>query len=247
MGGSLPALTWTELKLFVREPIALVFGFAFPLMILVILLGVFGETVDDDVFLGATGIDYYVPAGVATLIAAVALVSMPVHLAGYIERGVLRRLRASGVRAWTVLAAQAVVAASSIVVGTVLILVLAALVYEPSSPEKVGGAILGLVLGSLSFLALGGLLATVARTSRAAQAIGLLLFFGMYFISGAGPPRAVLPDWLSTAADFMPMTYLLDAIQEPWVGLDTDVGIHIGLTALLVISSVGAALLLRRG
>ena len=39
----LAKLTFVELKLFVREPISLVFTFAFPLVVLVELFGVFGD------------------------------------------------------------------------------------------------------------------------------------------------------------------------------------------------------------
>jgi hypothetical protein len=93
---TLAKLLWAEVKLFAREPIAVVFAFAFPLVVLLVLAGVFGSKPDAD-FGGVAGIDYYVPGYLAVVIASVGLIGLPVHLASLRERGVLRRLRASSV------------------------------------------------------------------------------------------------------------------------------------------------------
>jgi len=54
---ALTKLTWVELKLFTREPFAVIFMFAFPLVVLVVLNGVFGKHPDPD-FGGARPTDY---------------------------------------------------------------------------------------------------------------------------------------------------------------------------------------------
>jgi hypothetical protein len=41
----LAKLSWIEAKLFLREPLALVFTFAFPFFMLIVLAGVFGNDV----------------------------------------------------------------------------------------------------------------------------------------------------------------------------------------------------------
>lgn len=101
----LAKLTWTEIKLGLREPTVAVFALAFPLILLYLLLNSFGTLPDPD-FGGVSPADFYVPAYAIGSIAATGLIAVPVHLAAYRERGVLRRLRASGVPAWPVLAAQ---------------------------------------------------------------------------------------------------------------------------------------------
>ena len=49
----LAKLSWVEAKLFLREPLALVFTFAFPFFMLIVLAGVFGNEIeaDDEEFL----------------------------------------------------------------------------------------------------------------------------------------------------------------------------------------------------
>jgi ABC-2 type transport system permease protein len=71
---TLAKLTWIEVKLFAREPIAVVFAFAFPLVVLLVLAGVFGSEPSPD-FGGVAGIDYYVPSYLAVVIASIGLIA----------------------------------------------------------------------------------------------------------------------------------------------------------------------------
>ena len=82
---SLMRLAVSELKLFVREPMVLTFVFAFPVLTVLILGGVFDD--DDPNFEGALPSDYYVAAYIGVVIAAIGLVMLPVHLASYREPG----------------------------------------------------------------------------------------------------------------------------------------------------------------
>jgi ABC-2 type transport system permease protein len=115
--------------------------------------------------------------------------------------------------------------------------------YDLSVPASVVGVLVGLLAGVGAFAALGVLLGTVFATARAAQGIGLFLFFGLFFIAGGGPPPALLPDALNTAADLTPMGLLTDAVSDPWHGRGIDTT---AVLALVAIAVVAAALAVRR-
>ncbi len=85
-------------------------------------------------------------------------------------------------------------------------------------PEDVVGVVVALLFGTAAFGAIGLLLATVIRSSRSAQGIGLMLFFAMWLISGTAPPRAVLPAGLRDFGGALPLAHLVTAIQDPWFG-----------------------------
>ena len=74
----------------------MIFAFAFPLILLVVIVGVSGDEPDPD-FRGAVPADFYIPSYLAVVIASLGLISLPVHLATYRERGITRRFRASAV------------------------------------------------------------------------------------------------------------------------------------------------------
>lgn len=244
-------LTWVELKLFVREPLTAVFTFAFPLVMLFVLAEVFGNSVatDDDgslVYRGVGPIDFYVPAYVALVSAAVGLVSLPVHLAGYRERGVLRRFRASGMPMTTLLAAEVAVSLVIVAVSGLVIGGSAAAVYRVAAPEHVLGVAVTFLLVALSFAAIGVLLGALLPNARAAQGAGIMLFFVMLMICGAGPPPEVLSGPLRAVADLLPLTYGVRLIQDPWLGLGWDWTATAVMLVVLVVGGAVAVPLLRR-
>jgi ABC-2 type transport system permease protein len=252
---TLAKLTWIEVKLFAREPIAVVFVFAFPLVVLLVLAGVFSRP--DTALGGFSGIDYYVPGYLAVVIAAIGLIGLPVHLASLRERGVLRRLRASSVAAGSVFGAQTVVNLAMAALGGVVLLVAATLVYDVHTPASVAGVALGFGVGALAFIALGLLIGSLAPTARAAQGIGLVLFFPMWLLSGAGPPRGVMTQTMRQLSDVLPLTRVVAAIQEPWLGTGSNVAELVWLSALFAVAvalsawknteaATGLALLRRR-
>ncbi len=220
------AMTRAEFRLFRREPFSIVFVFAFPLMMMMLLSAVFGDDQADAqsvengmlVWRGVTPTDYYTTASVAVIIAALGLMTLPINLVGYRERGILRRLRASSVSAWVLVSAQLTLALVTFVAGTLLMGLVAWLAYDAIMPNDVIGVGVALLFGTAAFGAIGLLLAAVVRSSRSAQGIGLLLFFGLWLISGTAPPRAVLPSGLRDISGVLPLSHLVTAIQDPWFG-----------------------------
>ena len=173
---ALQRLTWVELKLFTRDPLSLVFTLALPFFFLIVLNGVFGnepeEIPEDDVWRGVGPADYYVPAYVGLVMAAIGVLSMPVRLASYRERGVLRRFRASAMPLWAVLGSQVAVALATAVVGAVSIAIASAVIYGTDFPHDWLPFIPAFVLAAFAFAALGVLLGSVLPTSRSAQGAG---------------------------------------------------------------------------
>jgi ABC-2 type transport system permease protein len=238
--GVLAKLPWTELKLFLREPVTVIFTLALPLMVLYILNGVFGNeanTGGDEfvVYRGFGAADWYTPAYVALAVAGFALIALPAHLVEYRETGVLRRLQASGVPRGVVLLSQLVVSLVIATVGVVLLVVAALTFAGASLPVNGPRLVAAYLLGAVATTAIGVMLGTVLPTARAAQAVGLLLWFTVLFLSGAGPPPEVLPRSLRILGDWLPFTPIVRILQEPWLTGDWLVG------KSLVVVAVGAA------
>ncbi len=174
-------MTSTEFRLFRREPFSVVFVLAFPLMMMVLLAAVFGNNRADAekiqngmlIWRGVTPANYYTAASVAVIVAALGLMTLPITLAGYRERGILRRFRASSVPASTLVGSQLTLALVTFVAGTLVMAIVARLAYHAMLPQNVLGVVVALLAGTAAFGAIGLLLATVIRTSRSAQGIGL--------------------------------------------------------------------------
>jgi ABC-2 type transport system permease protein len=183
-------LVWIELKLFLREPLSLAMALAFPLIVQVVMAGVFGreDSAQGNLFKGVIGIDYYTPSSMAVVIAALGLIFLPVRLATYRERGILRRFQASSIPSWTLFSSLAVVTLAVSLAGMVVMFVVALTAYGGNAPESPLAFIIGFLLGALTFLAIGVFLGAALPNARTAQGVGMSLFFLMMFVSGAGPP-----------------------------------------------------------
>ncbi len=209
-------LTWTESKLFLREPAATFFTLGFPLLLLFAFGAIFGNTPGSAP--GSVGYaTYALPGYVALTVGSLGLLSLPITLATQRDKGILRRFRVTPLRPTTVLGTQAAVNLAMLVGSTGLLLVVAMAVYDaplPAHPLLTLGALL---FAGITFLALGFLLGALVPTARAAQAAGMLLFFPMLFLSGAAIPQFLFPDWLKTASLALPLTHVTQLLRDAWL------------------------------
>lgn len=236
-------LTWVEIKLFIREPITMVFTFALPLIFLFVMGGVFGNNPDPEglIFRGVGPIDYYVPAYIGLISASIGVVALPVHLTGYRERRVLRRFRASSISIWAVFGSQVVVSLAISILGALLLIAAALVAYDASLPESPGLVVAAFVLSVLSFAAVGVFLGAILPTTRAAQGLGLILFFVMMILSGAGPPREVMTEAMHWIADATPLRYVILTLQDPWLGFGWNVHASLVVGGFLVAATLLSA------
>lgn len=235
-------LAWTETKLLVREPLVLVVSLLFPILLMMLLLASFqddAEPIDGSI----VATDFYVTAYLSAAVAVMGFMGMPAHLAAYRDGGVLRRFRAAGMPALTVISAHVAVMAVVTTAGAAAMIGLAFAGFDLDGPDAPAGVVLGLAAGILAFAGIGALLGTLLPGPRAAQGVGLLLFFGTFFLAGGGPPPALLPDVLNDAAAVTPVGLLITAIRSPWADGALDVP---ALTALVVIAVAGTVLAARR-
>jgi ABC-2 type transport system permease protein len=241
-------LAWVEAKLFLRDPLTLVFTFAFPLILLFVMAEIFGNSTadrDEVVWRNIGAIDFLVPAYVALVAAAVGIVSVPVRLTSYRELGIFRRLRASGVSAWTLVAAELLVTLALTTVGSLLVVGSMALVYSNRGPGSVPGVLAVFLLVTLLFAALGVLLGAVLPNPRVAQAIGSVLFFVMLLLSGGGPPREVMSGPMRAVADMLPLTHAVNILQDPWLGFAWQWSSFLVVAGVLVAATALAVRLFR--
>lgn len=239
-------MAWVETKLFIREPLAMIFTFAFPFFMLIVLAGVFGNDVDPTdeenlrVWRGVGPTDFYAPAYVGLVIASIGLIALPLRLATYRERGVLRRFRAAGLPLSAVIGSQVVVAAGLVAIGAAGIAVAARAIYGALLPESWPQVLAAFVMGVACFSAIGVALGALLPTARAAQGLGLILFFVMMMIGGAGPPREVLAEPMQWFGNSMPLTYVVLTLQTPWLGYGWDWTPSIVVVGATVVASAVA-------
>jgi ABC-2 type transport system permease protein len=226
-----------ELMLMTREPMTLIFVFVFPVVTMLIIGGSFGTkpTVGFD---WVNPAQWYVASYLTVVIAATGLVMVPVHLASYRERGVLRRFAAAGFPTWSFALAELVTGLTAIVAGSAILLGVAAPIYGLPSTHELGRVVVAVVLGAVAFVSIGVLLGTVLPSARSAQAVGMVLFFPSFLLGAGGPPPHVMGSALRSIASYLPLTRVTDAVRGPWLGTGTATGSLAIVAALAVVATV---------
>jgi len=238
---SLLKMTWMEAKLFLREPMGAFFTLAFPLMMLFLFGSIYGNE-PTAMFGGHGTIDVSIPAYTAMIIATSGLMSITITMAAYRENGVLRRLRTTPISPFIILTAQVIVIFTMTCLGMLLLIVAGMLVYHIRFEGNALSVLGGFVLSSLSFFALGFVLAGLMPTARTAQVVGMVILYPMLFLSGAGFPRELLPEAIKKVSTFLPLTYVVNLLRGLWIGDPwsmhwLNVGVLAGMLLLGVIVS----------
>lgn len=235
---------WVELKLFLRDPAAAFFTLVLPVLLLV-LNGSTSSNEPSAELGGATAIDVLVPGYIALVIATLGLTNLPGLLATYRERGVLRRLQATPVRPSTIMFAQLLVHALVATVGLVVLVTLGTTLFGLQAPQAPAAVLVAYVVGVLGFAAFGFVLAAVLPTARSTSAISFALYLPMIFLSGTTWPREVLPEWAQRIGTVLPLTYVVEAIKQPWNAGSSHVTALAVLLAMVVAGTVLSSRLFR--
>jgi ABC-2 type transport system permease protein len=240
MSTAVGRLVRTELTLMIRDPLVLTFVFAFPVVTMLIIGGAFG-TAPDPGFDNVNPAHWYVASYLTVVIAATGLVMLPVHLASYRERGVLRRFAAAGFPRWSFAIAQLIAGLVTTVAACGLLLAVAAPVYGLPAMHDWWRVVAALPLGAVAFISFGVLLGSLLPSARSAQAVGLLLFLSSFLLGAGGPPPQVMGSAVRHIAGPLPLTLLTNAVREPWLGLGPASGSLAAVAALAVVATAAAA------
>jgi ABC-2 type transport system permease protein len=212
---ALVELARIELKLYLREPVAVFFTLVFPLIPLLLSGLLFGA---QEAMPGFRVIDVYVPALIAMVVAYSGLMGIPIALSEYREQGVLKRFRASPLRLSTVLFAHVAVQVGALLASAAVIVAVAQLAFGLRFAVRPAPLLLVGALGCAALFTLGFAVVGLCSGPRNTQAVGSVLFFAMLFTSGAAIPRRQFPPWLQRATDWVPLSHLVDALTDVWVG-----------------------------
>jgi ABC-2 type transport system permease protein len=242
---ALTKLTATEIKLFLREPMAVFFVLAFPSILIGILGSVPAFRRPDEGIGGLRVIDLYVTISIALVLAMLALQFTPAVLANYRERGVLRRLSTTPVHPAMLLAAQLATSLLAAVVAAALVFGVGRTAFAVALPRQFVGFLVAFLLAALALFAIGLFVAAIAPSGKAGNAIGVILFFPVMFFAGLYAPREAMPATLRRIGDFTPLGAGEQALHDTAAGLWPHAG-HLGiLVAYIVVFGLAAARLFR--
>jgi ABC-2 type transport system permease protein len=233
-----------EQRAFWRNPFAAAFSIGFSVVFL-ILLGLTGNT-DHVSFLGNVRlIQYYVPGFVAYGVMATCFNVLAITLVNRRELGLLKRLRLSPLPPWIYIAALVINALIVSVLQVVVLLLIGRIGYGVALPEQVGALALAILVGVITFSALGIAASSVIPNQEAAGPILSIVFFVLLYLSGLWFPLQP-HSALARISAWFPVRHFISATFAPY---DPRPGAHAfawGDLAVLAIWAVAAVFVARR-
>ena len=238
--GSVPGMlrVWfrQELVLLIREPVAVFFSLAFPLVIyLFIGMPYANEVLDDE---GTRFIDMMFPSLIGTVATNLLLMGLPIYIAELRTRQVDKRYRVlplpGMVFGLAVIGAMLVLVALAAAIIVALVGIMHGLRSEAASWQFIG-----LNLGLVAFLCpVGFFLGTLPFGARTIQALTAAVFFILFFGSGAAAPLDALPSWLGSVLEFNPLKIWFDALVAVYTSRPLEMALIGKLVGTLVVAVV---------
>lgn len=212
--------TRVELLGFVRERDAMIFIFAYPLIMMAIFASVFGgEEQVLDIGAGPVEVNfaqYFLPGMVATGVMLSSFQTVAISIAVERDDGTLKRLRATPLPAVSYFLGKVGQVLLVSVVQTAALIALAWLAFDVPMPDGDRWWTFAWVfaLGTASGTVCGVAFSTVPRSGRSASAVVTPVVLVLQFISGVFFPYPSLPDWMQQIAQVFPLKWLAQGMRS---------------------------------
>jgi len=226
---------------FWRNPQSAIFTFVFPVLFVTIMGALFGSVGRSAYFGGLSALQYYIPTIAALCVLGSCYGQLAVALAARRQNGILKRVRATPLPAWTYFTG---LLAHCVLVSLVDIALIVGVgrLYAVPFPSQWLAIALTLVLGAASFCALGVAAASVISNAEAAPAVAQLVLFPLLFLSGTYLP--IHSQLLNRVTGWLPVRPFNEALTGP---LSQHTGADWRQLAVLATwGAVGAVVAIRR-
>jgi ABC-2 type transport system permease protein len=201
-----------EQLVFWRSREAAFFIFLFPLLLFVLVGSLYSGR------LHGQPVKWYVLAGlVAYGCANTTFGGLGIQLVLRREGGVLKRLRATPLRATTYVAA---LLTSTLIVFTLQAIALFALggaLFGTPFPPALGSLVVILLIGAAAFATLGTAIASLIRSGEGSSAVVNFVLLPMAFLSGGFGPTKSYPSVLRAIGDVLPLKYLVKLVYAVYL------------------------------
>lgn len=207
-----------ELLQFVRERDSVVFGFAYPIVMLAIFATVFGD--DDPIVAGGVTVSfaqYFLPGMVATGVMLSTYQTLAMSIAVERDDGTLKRLRATPLPATSYFLGKVFLSLVTVLAQTALLLAVAALVFDvplPDDPGRWATFAWVFVLGTAAGAVCGVAYSSVPRSGRSASAVVVTPLLVLQFTSGVFFSVSQLPGWMIDLSSLFPLKWIAQGMRS---------------------------------
>lgn len=221
----------------------LIFGVLFP----IILALVFGYLLNGEGASGLSDFELSYAAVITIGVLATGVMGVPLTLADYRHRGILKRFQVTPVSPLKLLAAQGLVQLSSALVSFAGVTLVYLFAFDYSMEGSWLVFLFAYSFVILAMYSIGIFIGSVVPDQKAANIWSSIAYFTMLLFSGATIPYEVMPRFVQYGMDIMPLSHGIHLLKEISAGgAVSESMLHIAVLLLCaVIGLAGAAKLFR--
>jgi len=230
-----------------RVPMLLFFSLFQPLLFLLLFSQVFSRLSEMPGFGYENYLQFLVPTivGLTTLNSAF---QSGMGMVNDIDDGLLDKFLIAPIRRSSILLGKVLADATRMALQALLILGFAYIMGARVETGILGVGLLILiaVLFGIAWAGISNVVALRTGNAELTMLIGILITFPVLFLSTGFMPQALLPDWLGTAAQFNPITYLINALRAlvnegwNWTAIWQALAVTAGLASLTLTAATRA-------
>ncbi|MGN1341412.1 MAG: ABC transporter permease [Oscillospiraceae bacterium] len=225
-----------ELKLNIRNMNMVIFAVIMPLVVLIILGLIYGTKP------AAEGADYsFIEQSFGALctisICAGGLMGLPLVVADYRERKILKRFQVTPVSPLKLLLVELSIYVVYCIISMITLFPAAMLIWNVRMKGSLIAFLGSWLLTMASTLSIGMMVGGVAKNSKSASVIACILYFPMLIFSGTTLPFEVMPPVMQKIVSVFPLTQGIELMKSAFLGLPIE-NVWVSVTVMTAVTVI---------
>lgn len=188
-----------EIKLSIREFSGVLFGIIVPVGLMLLLGVLYGDDM--------TRIQQAVPAVISIGICSSGLMGIPLTVSNYRSKKLLKRFQVTPTSPLLLLSVQFVTNLIIALISSGFVMLAAVIFFDYTLVGSLLAFVLLYFLVVFSIYGIGLLIASVSNSVNTANLLCSIIYFPMFFLSGATIPYEIMPKLLQKISNVMPLTH----------------------------------------
>lgn len=217
----------------------LIFGICFP----IILATLFGYLLSKDEIAGASNFELSYASVITIGVLATGVMGVPLTIADYRHRGILKRFQVTPVSPLQILFAQGLIQLSSALVSFIGVTLVYHLVFDYELKGSWAIFLLIYAFVILAMYSIGIFIGSLVPDQKSANVWSSVAYFTMLLFSGATIPYETMPRFFQWIMDILPLSHGIHLLKQASIGEPLTEGLlHIVILSLCIIIGLSGAI-----
>lgn len=217
----------------------LIFGICFP----IILATLFGYLLSNDELAGASNFELSYAAVITIGVLATGVMGVPLTIADYRHRGILKRFQVTPVSPFQILFAQGLIQLSSALVSFIGVTLVYHLLFDYELKGSWAIFLMTYAFVIVAMYSIGIFIGSLVPDQKSANVWSSVAYFTMLLFSGATIPYEAMPRFFQWIMDILPLSHGIHLLKQASTGGSlTDGLFHIMILALCIVIGLGGAI-----